>query len=83
MIAGDNVEPIYLASDDDPAPKWDVFNYLAEKLDVEPPQKAVMPQGTEQNKRCSNRRLKQLGYSFKYSSYREGYSNIKPSDVEK
>jgi len=83
MIAGENLESIYLASDDDPAPKWEVFNYLAAKLDVEPPQKAVMPQGTEQNKRCSNRRLKQLGYSFKYSSYREGYKDIKPSDVEK
>ena len=82
MIAGEDLESIYLASDDDPAPKWDVFNYLAGKLEVDPPQKAVMPQGTKQNKRCSNRRLKQLGYSFKYRSYKQGYSNVKPSDVE-
>jgi nucleoside-diphosphate-sugar epimerase len=83
MIDGENLESIYLASDDDPATKWEVFNYLANKLDLKPPQKAAMPQDVAQNKRCSNRRLKQLGFRFKYSSYREGYSNIKPSDVER
>jgi len=75
-IAGAALEPIYLASDDDPAPKWDVFNDLADKLGVERPEQAIFPQGSDQNKRCSNRRLKQLGYSFSYKSYREGYGLI-------
>jgi hypothetical protein len=50
---------------------------------VTPPEKAIMPPDTVQNKRCSNRRLKQLGYRFKYSSYKQGYSNIKPSEIDK
>jgi len=83
MLAGKGLESIYLASDDDPAPKWDVFNFLASKLELAPPQKAVLHQGADQNKRCSNRRLKQLGYRFKYSSYTEGFRHIEPADVEK
>ena len=76
LIAGEELEPVYLASDDDPAPKWDVFNYLARMLDVEPPGKAILPHNADQNKRCSNRRLKQSGYEFSYKSYREGYELI-------
>jgi nucleoside-diphosphate-sugar epimerase len=76
MIAGAALEAVYLASDDDPAAKWDVFNDLAEKLGVGRPGKAILPRGSDQNKRCSNRRLKQLGYSFIYKSYREGYGII-------
>jgi len=80
MIAGAALESIYLASDDDPAAKWDVFNDLADKLGVERPAKAILPRGSDQNKRCSNRRLKQLGYRFIYKSYKEGYelSNLVP-----
>ena len=78
MIAGAALEPVYLASDDDPAAKWDVFNDLADKLGVERPEKAILPQGSDQNKRCSNRRLKQLGYSFIYKSFRDGYNFIEP-----
>lgn len=78
MVAGAALEPVYLASDDDPAAKWDVFNDLTDKLGVERPEKAILPQGSDQNKRCSNRRLKQLGYSFIYKSYRDGYNFIEP-----
>lgn len=73
MLAGAVLESVYLASDDDPAAKWDVFEYLAGKLGSRPPEKLILPPGSDQNKRCSNRRLKQLGYSFIYKSYREGY----------
>lgn len=76
MIAGDNLEPIYLASDDDPATKWDVFNFLADKLGSKRPDKEILSHGSDQNKRCSNRRLKQLGYEFIYKSYREGYDYV-------
>jgi len=82
MIKGEELESVYLASDDDPAPRWEVFNYLADKLGIEPPQKAILAQGASQNKRCDNRRLKQLGYSFQYPGYRDGYGAVSPSDIE-
>jgi nucleoside-diphosphate-sugar epimerase len=80
MLAGVRLDSIYLASDDDPAPKWDVYNFLAGKMGVARPEKQTLPTGSEQNKRCSNERLKRLGYRFTYKSYREGYDYIKPFD---
>ena len=78
MLSGVQLDPIYLASDDDPAPKWDVYNFLAGKMGVARPEKETLPPGSEQNKRCSNERLKRLGYNFTYRSYRDGYDYIKP-----
>ena len=80
MLAGIRLDSIYLASDDDPAPKWDVYNFLAGKMGVARPEKEALPPGSEQNKRCSNERLKRLGYRFTYKSYRDGYDYIKPFD---
>ena len=78
MLAGENLEPIYLASDDDPAPKWDVFSYLASVLGAQPPQKAVLSQDAVQNKRCSNRRLKGLGLFWRpiSSFFRGGFRYV-------
>ncbi len=76
MISGDELKPIYLASDDDPAPRWDVFNFIAGKIGVKPPGKAVLSKDAVQNKRCSNGLLKQMGFRFKYSSYQDGYGEI-------
>jgi len=82
MIAGVSLEPIYLASDDDPAAKWDVYNFLADKLGAGRPEKQILQHDCDQNKRCSNRRLKQLGYSFIYKSYREGYDFVERLDSQ-
>ena len=81
LLAGDRLEPVYLASDDDPAPKWEVYNFLAEQLGLAPPGKAILPTGTDQNKRCQNTRLKRLGYQLIYKSYREGYATPGPEDA--
>ncbi len=80
LLAGDRLAPVYLASDDDPAPKWDVYNFLAARLGLQPPGKAILPSGTDQNKRCRNTRLKQLGYRLIYRSYKEGYAELEPED---
>ena len=76
MIGGMDVDAVYLASDDDPAPKWEVFEYIAGKMGVESPARELLLRDSNQNKRCSNRRLKRLGYSFIYKSYREGYDFV-------
>jgi len=76
MIAGDHVASVYLASDDDPAPKWEVYSALAARLGLPAPGKKVLAAGADQNKRCSNARIKELGYRFIYSSYRDGYESL-------
>ncbi|MFQ5588287.1 MAG: SDR family oxidoreductase [Nitrospiria bacterium] len=72
-ISGRTLEDCYLASDDAPAPMFEVLSWLAGRMGG--PQPAVRPAGAEpvQNKRCRNDRLKALGYVFRYPSYREGY----------
>jgi nucleoside-diphosphate-sugar epimerase len=76
MVAGDHVASVYLASDDDPAPKWDVYSTLAARLGLPSPEKKFLSPDADQNKRCSNARIKELGYRFIYSSYRDGYESL-------
>lgn len=73
-LQGEVLESIYLASDDDPAPASEVADWLAKSLDLAPP--IPMSEAYDQNKRCSNKRIKALGYQFLYSDYREGYSAL-------
>ncbi|MEH6639547.1 MAG: SDR family oxidoreductase [Porticoccaceae bacterium] len=73
-LQGGAMESIYLASDDDPAPASEVADWLAKNLDLAPP--APKSEAYDQNKRCSNQRIKALGYQFLYPGYREGYSAL-------
>ncbi|HEY8036754.1 MAG TPA: SDR family oxidoreductase [Methylobacter sp.] len=72
-LAGKPLEQCYLASDDDPAPMWEVISWLAERLHCPPP---VVKAGVGMNKCCSNARLKALGYQFRYPSYKSGYLEL-------
>ncbi|MEC4749326.1 SDR family oxidoreductase [Methylomicrobium sp. Wu6] len=72
-LAGAALDSCYLASDDDPAPMWEVVSWLAERQHCPPP--VIKPVGDDvpMNKRCDNSRLKALGYRFLYASYKESY----------
>ncbi|WP_031429593.1 SDR family oxidoreductase [Methylomicrobium agile] len=78
-LAGRTLDACYLASDDDPAPLWEVVSWLAERQQC--PLPAVKETGADapMNKRCNNARLKALGYRFLYPGYREGYGWVKPA----
>jgi nucleoside-diphosphate-sugar epimerase len=65
---------VYIASDNDPASKWDVANFLANVFNVNKPKAQTLDETANQNKRLDNKRLLQEGYEFKYSSYIEGYT---------
>jgi nucleoside-diphosphate-sugar epimerase len=75
-LAGRRLEPCYLASDDDPAPLWEVVSWLAERLHCAPPVAETAGADAVMNKRCRNRRLKDLGYQFRYPGYKEGYAEL-------
>ncbi|KHE91429.1 MAG: SDR family oxidoreductase [Candidatus Scalindua rubra] len=66
----------YLASDDGSAPMWEVVSWLAKKLKCRPPEIKQVDKDATQNKRCCNKRLKELGYSFQYPTYKEGYPQL-------
>ncbi|MDP2177246.1 SDR family oxidoreductase [Methylicorpusculum sp.] len=72
-LKGEKLATYYLASDDDPAPQWEVVSWMTEQMGCLPP--AVKPPSTppDLNKRCDNKRLKALDYQFIYPDYRNGY----------
>ncbi len=75
-LAGIGLESCYIASDDDPAPTWEVMSWLAERLSCSIPSVKAMAQDALMNKRCNNERLKALGYQFNYPSYKDGYAKL-------
>ncbi len=75
-LAGLALAQCYLASDDDPAPAWEVMTWLADRLHCPPPTVLTVGADAGMNKRCSNARLKALGYRFQYPSYKDGYLDL-------
>ena len=75
-LNGTKLHSHYLASDDEPAPLWEVVSWLAKQLQCRPPEIKEADKDAAQNKRCRNKRLKELGYRFQYPSYREGYPQL-------
>lgn len=71
---------IYNAVDDEPVAQVNFFRWLAEALDkpmppAVPADAAAARKRGVTNKRISNRKLKmELGYQFKYPTFRQGYS---------
>jgi len=71
---------IYNAVDDEPVAQRDFFRWLAESLDkplppAVPADASLARKRGVTNKRISNRKLKmELGYQFKYPTFRQGYS---------
>jgi nucleoside-diphosphate-sugar epimerase len=79
-------EALLLAVDDEPVDKWTFADWLADECGVERPPKRTKEERLDDeelsetarrriltSKRCSNGRLRELGYEFRYPTYREGY----------
>ncbi|MBV0901469.1 SDR family oxidoreductase [Haloarcula salina] len=75
-----------LVVDDEPVEKWAFADWLAEQCDVPFPPKQTTEERLDDpdlsetakrriqtSKRCSNDRLRSLGYEFAYPTFREGY----------
>ncbi len=75
-LAGVDLEQYYVASDNDPAPLWEVVSWLASQMQCEPPTVKLIEDLPQLNKRCNNQRLKALGYEFKYPDYKLGYAEL-------
>ncbi|QBI56222.1 Rossmann-fold NAD(P)-binding domain-containing protein [Streptomonospora litoralis] len=67
---------VYLGVDDEPAERGELLRFLADELGVARPPVATGPPPRGQGKRCSNRKLRSTGFTFRYPTYREGYRAI-------
>ncbi|WP_163557933.1 NAD(P)H-binding protein [Halomonas sp. NO4] len=74
--AGKPVEELYLASDCEPAPLFDVMRWMARQLKVEPTEVIQAPLRKRASKRCDNARLLASGYRFRYPDFRAGYTQV-------
>jgi nucleoside-diphosphate-sugar epimerase len=83
---GEGREEVINVVDDEPVSKHDLADWLAEQCGVAPPEKRTIEERLANedrsesaeariaaDKRCSNRKLRTLGYEFAYPTYREGY----------
>jgi nucleoside-diphosphate-sugar epimerase len=80
-------QSLYIGVDSDPAAQCEVMQWLAQQMNAATPvlsselqKSAVTGQPLRQrrgsNKRCSNQRLLDSGFSFKYPGYRQGYAAL-------
>lgn len=75
-LAGERPESVYLACDSEPATLFDVLEWMKDRIgEVEPDYD--LPEATRRaNRRCSNKRLLDAGYKFKFNNFQEGYDFV-------
>lgn len=74
--------------DNSPISKWEIARWIAESRGETPPgkqsiadrlesvERAVRRERIAADKRCSNEKLRALGYRYKYPTFRDGYADI-------
>ncbi len=75
---GEAVKPVYIASDNLPATSVEVESYIATMLglSLENSEPVARTKRIAGSKRCSNQRLLDTGYVFKYPDYKAGYQQV-------
>jgi len=68
-------ESLYLATDDMPAPRYDVIEWLA-KEQGRPAPVGLVDENASCGKRVNNQRLRDSGFSLTYPDYRSGYGSV-------
>lgn len=72
-LADEPLDDIYLATDDEPATLFDVLEWMKDRIGDVDPDHDVGEVTRRANRRCRNQRLRDLGYEFLFTNYREGY----------
>lgn len=75
LLDGEAVAERYVATDACPAPRHEVINWLRGKLGMAPGP-VPPPDAPARGKRCSNARLLETGYRFRFPDYRAGYGDM-------
>ncbi len=78
-LAGNSLAPVVIATDCEPLPLHQVYEWLAEQLGVRLDNfNAPSMRG---NRRCANRLLLSTGYRFIYPTFRDGYRQLLDSSA--
>ncbi|MTJ01078.1 SDR family oxidoreductase [Idiomarina piscisalsi] len=69
----ENPQPLYLVSDNKPVKQYEMYQWLAQQLNVSITSDVEPGPGPRGSKRCDNSRLQNGGYKLKYPTFVEGY----------
>jgi len=75
LLMIDKPKDLYIASDDQPAPIYDVVNWLAKEQGANAPAELVV-EHADCGKRVGNQRLRDSGFNLHYPDYRAGYGAV-------
>ena len=73
---GARLEDIYLATDSEPALAHIMQRELAVQLGVDVSEVETVADAKPAGRRCSNQRLRECGYVFRYPTWQEGYAAL-------
>ncbi|SHI70937.1 sugar nucleotide-binding protein [Cycloclasticus pugetii] len=76
QLNDEGLERIYLASDLDPAEKWNVASYITKKRGLASCSAKILDKTASHNKRIDSRQLAEAGYQFRYATYKQGYEAL-------
>ena len=74
-MAIEGPEALYLATDDQPVPRYEVIEWLA-KIQGNASPKGLVDVNASRGKRVSNRRLRDSGFNLTYPDYKAGYAAV-------
>jgi len=75
LLLVDDPAALYVATDDLPAPRYEVVEWLASEQGAEAPV-AIVDKQAGKGKRVNNQRLRDSGFELSYPDYRAGYSAV-------
>ncbi len=75
-LNGEDLEPLYVASDCEPVRLDEVVDWVRTQVPCKAPVEGARKGGRAGSKRCSNRKLLQSGFEFRYPDYRAGYREM-------
>lgn len=75
-LAGEPLDPCYLASDCEPVRLDEVVAWVREQVPCAAPEPDARKGGRAGSKRCSNKRLLESGFRFRYPDFRAGYREM-------
>jgi nucleoside-diphosphate-sugar epimerase len=76
VLRAESPEPLYLGVDSTPVPGVEVLAFLAAELGLPNPEIVETGGRRGGNKRISNQRVLDTGFTFSYPSFREGYRAV-------
>ena len=75
LLELDEPDTLYIATDDLPAPRYEVVEWLANTQGCVSP-KGLVDENATRGKRVSNQKLRDSGFSLSYPDYRAGYASV-------